>query len=320
MATDFEALIPVGVASELIAAAERESVAMRLGNVQWMPEGIESVPVVSVEPDAEWNALGARKKATTIEWSALRLESEELACILAIPQAWIDDTGFPVWDQVRNRVASAFAKRIDETILFAVAPEPSSFPASDVVGVAGAALSGASALEAIDKGLAAVEAHGLLPTGIASSSAIGTAIRKEYRSIAVPPDTAPALRPRGAAHRPRARRARRARAAARHAAALPAPGVGPLNLGNFRRRVWSPALEAAGVRTPATPYDLRDTFASNALAAGVTVFELEKVMGTSVRMIERHYGALLEGAHAGIAGRLDVLEQPNDDNAKEAQP
>ena len=25
-------------------------------------------------------------------------------------------------------------------------------------------------------------------------------------------------------------------------------------------------------------------------------------------MIERHYGALLDGAHAGIAGRLDALE------------
>ena len=31
-------------------------------------------------------------------------------------------------------------------------------------------------------------------------------------------------------------------------------------------------------------------------------------MGTSVRMIERHYGALIDGAHAGIAGRLDALE------------
>ena len=41
-----------------------------------------------------------------------------------------------------------------------------------------------------------------------------------------------------------------------------------------------------GVCTPATPYDMRDTFASNALAAGVTVFELASVMGTSVRMIE----------------------------------
>jgi hypothetical protein len=31
-------------------------------------------------------------------------------------------------------------------------------------------------------------------------------------------------------------------------------------------------------------------------------------MGTSVLMIERHYGALLDGARAGIAGRLDALE------------
>jgi hypothetical protein len=40
----------------------------------------------------------------------------------------------------------------------------------------------------------------------------------------------------------------------------------------------------------------------------VTVFELAKVMGTSVSMIERHYGTLIGGAHAGIVGRLDVLE------------
>jgi hypothetical protein len=40
----------------------------------------------------------------------------------------------------------------------------------------------------------------------------------------------------------------------------------------------------------------------------VTVFELAKVMGTSVATIERHYGALIGGAHAGIAGRLDALE------------
>jgi hypothetical protein len=53
----------------------------------------------------------------------------------------------------------------------------------------------------------------------------------------------------------------------------------------------------------------RKTFASNALAAGVTVFELAKVMGTSVAMIERHYGTLIGGAHAGIAGRLDALEK-----------
>ena len=38
-----------------------------------------------------------------------------------------------------------------------------------------------------------------------------------------------------------------------------APEGGPLNLDNFRRREWAPAVEATGVRKPATPYDLRDT-------------------------------------------------------------
>jgi integrase len=87
-----------------------------------------------------------------------------------------------------------------------------------------------------------------------------------------------------------------------------APGGGPLNLNNFRRRIWTPAVEAAGIEKPARIYDLRSTFASNALAAGVTVFELAKVMGTSVEEIQRSYGVLIEGAHAGIAGRLDALE------------
>ena len=88
----------------------------------------------------------------------------------------------------------------------------------------------------------------------------------------------------------------------------PGPAQGVLRLDNFRRREWSPAIEASGVVRPARIYDLRSTFASNALAAGVTVFELARVMGTSVAMIERHYGALLDGAHAGIVGRLDALE------------
>jgi hypothetical protein len=35
-------------------------------------------------------------------------------------------------------------------------------------------------------------------------------------------------------------------------------------------------------------------------------------MGTSVRMIEQHYGALLDGAGAGIAGRLDALDAQRD--------
>jgi integrase len=89
---------------------------------------------------------------------------------------------------------------------------------------------------------------------------------------------------------------------------FPAKGGGLLNVDNFRRREWAPAIDAAGVRKPARIYDLRSTFASDALAAGVSAFELARVMGTSIEMIERHYATLLDGAAAGFASRLDVLD------------
>jgi integrase len=93
---------------------------------------------------------------------------------------------------------------------------------------------------------------------------------------------------------------------------FPALRGGVLNLDNWRRRVWSPAIEASAVAKPARIYDLRSTFASDALAAGVSAFELARTMGTSIEMIERHYGTLLDGATAGIAGRLDALDAERD--------
>jgi len=89
---------------------------------------------------------------------------------------------------------------------------------------------------------------------------------------------------------------------------FPPTGAGLFDLPNFRKREWQPAIEASGVRRPALIYDLRSTFASNALAAGISVFELGRVMGTSVAMIERHYGTLIEGAGADIARRLTAFE------------
>lgn len=41
-------------------------------------------------------------------------------------------------------------------------------------------------------------------------------------------------------------------------------------------------------------------------------------MGTSIEMIERHYGTLLDGAGAGIAGRLAAFETEQDHTRQEA--
>jgi hypothetical protein len=88
------------------------------------------------------------------------------------------------------------------------------------------------------------------------------------------------------------------------------------------RRATAPLIRTE--RAPITSHSLSPaiqalwTFASDALAAGVGVFELGRIMGTSVRMIERHYGALLDGAGAGIAGRLDALDERHDQVAAES--
>ena len=37
----------------------------------------------------------------------------------------------------------------------------------------------------------------------------------------------------------------------------------------------------------------------------ITVYELARIMGTSVSMIEAHYGALLDTAHTGLLDRLE---------------
>lgn len=86
---------------------------------------------------------------------------------------------------------------------------------------------------------------------------------------------------------------------------------GPFDVANFRRREWLPALEAAGIARPVRLYDLGSTLASNALAAGITVHELARIMGTSVGMIEAHYGALTDTARDSLLERLEAAQQPS---------
>ena len=62
---------------------------------------------------------------------------------------------------------------------------------------------------------------------------------------------------------------------------------------------------SCGRREARTALDLRSTFASNALAAGITVFELARIMGTYVSMIESYYGTLIDTAHDAILTRLE---------------
>lgn len=55
-------------------------------------------------------------------------------------------------------------------------------------------------------------------------------------------------------------------------------------------------------------YDLRHTYASWSLAAGVDMFTLARRMGTSVKMIDRTYGHLVAGADVYERELLDAFD------------
>lgn len=86
---------------------------------------------------------------------------------------------------------------------------------------------------------------------------------------------------------------------------FPAPMGGYHHLDTWRSRTWYPALKAAGVDRRG-PYHLRHTFATEALAAGVSIFELSRLMGESVKEIDRTYGHLAHDSEEAILARLEA--------------
>jgi integrase len=86
---------------------------------------------------------------------------------------------------------------------------------------------------------------------------------------------------------------------------FPAPTGGYIGLDTWRTREWYDALDAAGIARRG-PYHLRHTFATEALAAGISTWELSRIMGTSVAMIDRTYGPTRRSAPGSTRERRNL--------------
>lgn len=86
-----------------------------------------------------------------------------------------------------------------------------------------------------------------------------------------------------------------------------APEGGYIRDTNFRRRVWTPAVERAGL-APLRLHDLRHTCASLAIAAGADIKVLQRMLGhSSAALTLDRYGHLMPGQAETVASRLDQL-------------
>ena len=91
---------------------------------------------------------------------------------------------------------------------------------------------------------------------------------------------------------------------------FPGDRGGYLDIHHFRPFQWRPAQLAAGIRTLRRIYDLRHTFATFALRAGISTFDLSRYMGASLTMIDRHYGHLARDGQEHAIQLLDALNAP----------
>jgi integrase len=94
---------------------------------------------------------------------------------------------------------------------------------------------------------------------------------------------------------------------------FPGDRGGYLDIHHFRPYHWRPAQKAVGVKPLRRVYDLRHTFATLALRAGLSTFDLSRYMGASLTMIDRHYGHLARDGREHAIRLLDALNAPEFD-------
>jgi HK97 family phage major capsid protein len=199
MAVIDNTLIPVTIAQEIIQAASEQSVVLQLARRQPMPTAQVNVPFLKTLPVSGWvNGVGGLKPEATVEWSADVLTTEEVAALVAVPQAWIDDSGIPIWPNVQEAITDSLAYSLDSAILFGTNAPPS-FPAGGIVGQGMSATAAWTArtvhtattdppdlAQAATAAEGDVEDAGIISTGFAADISVKSQLRKLRDTVGQP--------------------------------------------------------------------------------------------------------------------------------------
>lgn len=117
-----ESLIPTQEANEIIQGTITQSAVLSRGHkLANMTSRQYKMPVLDMLPIAYFvNGDTGQKKTTKQAWDKKFITAEEIAVIVPIPEAVLDDAEYDIWAEVKPRVTEAFGKVIDGAILFDV--------------------------------------------------------------------------------------------------------------------------------------------------------------------------------------------------------
>lgn len=134
---DKAALIPEEVSAEIFQTTPEQSAVLQLARrLPDMSRAQKRLPVMSALATAYFvTGDTGLKKTTEVNWENKYVDAEELAVIVPIPEAVVDDQDYDIWGEVRPSIAEAFGKAIDEAVLFG-----SNIPATWNTNLGGAGL------------------------------------------------------------------------------------------------------------------------------------------------------------------------------------
>lgn len=134
--TDAAALVPEVVSNEILGGLANESMAFQMFKQVPMSTSQTRMPVLAALPTAYFvNGDTGLKQTTEVDWSNKYLNVEELAAIVPIPEAVLDDVNFDVWGQVKPLMSNAIARAVDAAIVFGT-NKPASWPNAIVTDAA----------------------------------------------------------------------------------------------------------------------------------------------------------------------------------------
>lgn len=124
-----EALIPQQVSDEIIQSLPTYSTFLSLARqMPRMTTKQTKIPVLTGLAEANFvSGDSGRKSTSNLTWDNVFIHAEELAVIVPIPEAVLDDSSYDIWAEVRPRITQAFGKAIDEAAFFSV-KRPSTWP------------------------------------------------------------------------------------------------------------------------------------------------------------------------------------------------
>ena len=118
--TGAESLIPTQEANEIIQGVVTQSAVLQRGRrLANMTSRQYKMPVLDMLPIAYFvNGDTGQKQTTKQAWDKKFITAEEIAVIVPVPEAVIEDSEYDIWGEVRPRIVEAFGKVIDGAVLF----------------------------------------------------------------------------------------------------------------------------------------------------------------------------------------------------------